>query len=109
MGTWATARLRVQVDVGTGDSVTPPAEWIEYPTLFDFPRPRLRVHRAETAIAEKVHAMVVFDLQNSRMKDFFDIWRLAQMFGFAGGPLVASVHDTFRAAGRPFPPACRPR
>jgi predicted nucleotidyltransferase component of viral defense system len=94
-GRLGNARLRVQVDIGAGDSVTPPAEWIQYPTLLDFPRPRLRAYRPETAIAEKVHAMVVLDLQNSRMKDFFDVWRLAQMYGFAGGPLVASVHDTF--------------
>ncbi len=94
-GSLGNARLRVQVDVGIGDSVTPPAEWIDYPTLLDFPRPRLRAYRVETAIAEKLHAMVVLDLQNSRMKDFFDIWRLAQMCGFTGETLVAAVHDTF--------------
>ena len=89
------ARLRIQVDVGIGDRVTPPAEWIEYPTLLDFPRPRLRAYRAETTIAEKLHAMVVLDLQNSRMKDFFDIWRLAQAHSFTGRLLAAAVQDTF--------------
>jgi hypothetical protein len=85
----------LEVDFGIGDSPTPPAEWIEYPTLLDLPRPRLRAYRAETTIAEKLHAMVVLDLQNSRMKDFFDVWRLAQMYGFVGAPLAASVQDTF--------------
>ncbi len=94
-GRLGNARLRVQVDIGIGDHVTPPAEWIEYPTLLDFPRPRLRAYRVETTIAEKLHAMVVLDLQNSRMKDFFDVWRLAQTCGFAGETLVAAVHDTF--------------
>ena len=89
------ARLRIQVDIGIGDSVTPPAEWIEYPTLLDFPRPWLRAYRAETTIAEKLHAMVVLDLQNSRMKDFFDIWRLAQTHSFTGRLLTAAVQDTF--------------
>jgi predicted nucleotidyltransferase component of viral defense system len=89
------ARLRIQVDIGIGDRVTPPTEWIEYPTLLDFPRPRLRAYRAETTIAEKLHAMVVLDLQNSRMKDFFDIWRLAQTHSFSGRLLTAAVQDTF--------------
>ncbi len=48
------ARLRVQVDVGIGDAVTPEPEWLEYPGLLDLPRPRLRAcrgdcHRGETA------------------------------------------------------------
>jgi hypothetical protein len=98
------ARLRVQVDIGTGDSVPPPAEWIAYPSLLDFPRPRLRAYRPETAIAEKVHAMVVLDLQNSRMKDFFDVWRLAQTYDFGGDLLVASLRDTFARRKTAIPP-----
>ena len=94
-GYLGTARLYLQVDVGIGDRLTPPVEWIEYPVLLDLPRPRLRAYRAETSIAEKLHAMVVLDLQNSRMKDFFDVWRLAQMHSFAGRLLAAAVHDTF--------------
>lgn len=89
------ARLHVQVDVGIGDRLTPPAEWIEYPVLLDLPRPRLRAYRPETSIAEKLHAMVILDLQNSRMKDFFDLLRLAQSLSFTGDVLVAAVQDTF--------------
>jgi hypothetical protein len=51
------ARLHVQVDVGIGDAVVPEPEWLEYPSLLDFPMPRLKVYRPETAIAEKLHAM----------------------------------------------------
>jgi len=97
-GYLGSARLHLQVDVGIGDRLTPPAEWIEYPVLLDLPRPRLRAYRPETSIAEKLHAIVVLDWQNSRMKDFFDIWRLAQTHSFAGGSLVAAVRDTFDIA-----------
>lgn len=95
VGNLGTARLHVQVDVGVGDRLTPPAEWIEYPVLLDLPRPRLRAYRAETTIAEKLHAMVLLDMQNSRMKDFFDIWRLAAERSFAGDLLVEAVRNTF--------------
>jgi hypothetical protein len=97
------ARLHVQVDVGIGDHLTPPAEWIEYPSLLDLPRPRLRAYRPETTIAEKLHAMVVLDLQNSRMKDFFDLFRLAQTHSFAGDSLVAAVMSTFAQRQTPIP------
>ncbi len=60
------------------DAVSPEPVWLEYPALLDFPRPRLRAYRRETAIAEKLHAMVVLGEANSRMRDFFDIHALAQ-------------------------------
>lgn len=39
------ARLKVQVDVGIGDAVFPDPAWIEYPSLLDLPKPRLRAYR----------------------------------------------------------------
>ena len=103
-GFLGSARLHVQVDVGIGDHLTPPAEWIEYPVLLDLPRPRLRAYRPETTIAEKLHAMVVLDRQNSRMKDFFDLLRLAQSLSFTGDLLVAAVQDTFARRKTAIPP-----
>lgn len=63
-------RIRVQVDVGIGDAVTPEPEWLEYPSLLDFPRPRLRAYGPETVIAEKVHAMVVLGTGRLLDKDW---------------------------------------
>lgn len=42
LGRLGPARLKVQVDVGIGDAVTPEPLWLEYPSLLDLPRPRLR-------------------------------------------------------------------
>ena len=66
----------MQVDIGIGDVVTPAPEWLEYPSLLDLPRPRLRAYPRETVIAEKLHAMEYLGLRNSRMKDYFDIYAL---------------------------------
>ncbi|HOA62689.1 MAG TPA: nucleotidyl transferase AbiEii/AbiGii toxin family protein [Verrucomicrobiota bacterium] len=41
------ARIRVQVDVGIGDAVVPDPQWLEYPSLLDLPRPRLRAYPRE--------------------------------------------------------------
>lgn len=97
------AEIRVQVDVGIGDAVTPDPVWLEYPSLLDAPRARLRAYRQETTIAEKLHAMVVLGEFNSRMKDFFDIDALAAREPFEGRVLVDAARATFARRGTPIP------
>lgn len=97
------ARLRVQVDVGIGDAVSPDPVWLDYPALLDFPKPRLRAYRPETAIAEKLHAMVVLGEANSRMRDFFDIHALAMRESFDGEPLTRALRATFERRRTPIP------
>jgi hypothetical protein len=43
-------RLRVQVDIGTGDAVFPEPEWIDYPSLLDLPRPRMTCARRRLTV-----------------------------------------------------------
>lgn len=97
------ARLRVQVDVGIGDAVVPEPQWLVYPSLLDFPRPRLRAYRAETSIAEKVHAMVVLGSKNSRLRDFFDVHALAAGMSFEGVSLSCAMGAVFERRGTPIP------
>ncbi|MBP7586783.1 MAG: nucleotidyl transferase AbiEii/AbiGii toxin family protein [Thermoanaerobaculia bacterium] len=89
------ARLRVQVDIGIGDAVVPEPRWIDYPSLLDLPRPWLRGYRPETAIAEKLHAMVELGSKNSRMRDFFDVSALALHERFDGAELARAIAATF--------------
>jgi len=97
------ARLGVQVDVGFGDAVVPEPVWLDYPSLLGMPGARLRAYRPETAIAEKLHAMVVLGRRNSRMRDFFDIDALATHQSFQGQQLVDAVRATFERRGTPIP------
>ncbi|MGH7503936.1 MAG: nucleotidyl transferase AbiEii/AbiGii toxin family protein [Longimicrobiales bacterium] len=96
-------RLQVQVDVGIGDAVTPAPEWLDYPSLLDLPRPCLRAYRPETAIAERVHAMVTLGSKNNRMRDFFDIHVLAAQMSFEGELLARALHLTFERRRTPIP------
>lgn len=68
------ARIPLQVDVGFGDVVTPEPRIIIYPTLLDFPAPRIRSCPHETVIAEKLQTVVARGIANSRMKDFYDLY-----------------------------------
>ena len=83
--------------------VTPEPEWIEYPTLLDFPAPRLRVYPRETVVAEKYQAMVMLGIANSRMKDFYDLWVLARRFEFSGPVLCGAIRSTFDRRTTQFP------
>lgn len=90
-----TAQVGMQIDVGFGDAVVPGPVTMEYPTILDLPAPRIRGYTRESMIAEKLHAMVRRGLLNSRMRDFFDVWALAQQFDFDGRVLAEAVRETF--------------
>jgi hypothetical protein len=94
-GLLGVARAPMQIDVGFGDAVVPSPVDIELPTLLNFQAPKLRGYQRDTTIAEKFHAMVVLGTINGRMKDFYDIWLLAQTFDFKGDQLSHAVKATF--------------
>jgi hypothetical protein len=97
------ARLKVQIDVGIGDAVYPDPPWLDYPSLLDLPRPRLRAYRPETAIGEKLHAMVTLGSKNSRMRDFFDVRALAAREAFDGPTIARAIRTTFQRRGVEIP------
>lgn len=99
-------RTAVQIDVGVGDAVTPVARRAKYPTLLDFPAPELRMYPPETAIAEKFETMVKRGMVNSRMKDFYDIWKMRSLFSFDSQVLKSAIAKTFARRKRDLPVEC---
>ena len=91
------ARVLVQIDIGFGDPLVPGPNPIRLPTILEFPPPELQGYSRESAIAEKLQAMVYLGVVNSRMKDFYDIWSLATRFEFEGGVLAQAIRETFRS------------
>ena len=99
------ARCPVQVDVGYGDAVTPAPESVEYPVMLqEFPAPMLRVYPRYTVVAEKLDAMITLGVANSRMKDYFDLWVLAQYSDFDGAVLRQAIGATLSRRGTGIPP-----
>jgi predicted nucleotidyltransferase component of viral defense system len=98
------ARIRMQIDVGFGDAVQLEARTSEFPTVLKLIEPPiLRMYPPEVVIAEKLHAMVVLDIRNSRMKDFFDIWYLARTQSFDLPLLRGAIEATFERRGTSVP------
>ena len=92
----AGARIPMQIDIGFGDVIVPDPITIEYPTLLDFPPPRLVAYPKEAVIAEKLQALTELGLLNSRLKDYFDMWLLSRLYDFEGLSLVEAIRATFR-------------
>jgi predicted nucleotidyltransferase component of viral defense system len=91
-----TVRIRMQIDIGLGDVVTPPARQATLPVILkDSARPKIKVYPVETIVAEKLHAIVKLGIANSRMKDFFDVWFLASTQEFDHDLLARAMRRTF--------------
>jgi hypothetical protein len=101
--TIAAARVPIQVDIGFGDVITPGPVEIDYRALLDAPAPLLQAYPFETAIAEKFHALVTLGITNSRLKDFYDLWLIAETFELDRTPLAAAIRQTFTRRATALP------
>ncbi|MGB3561588.1 MAG: nucleotidyl transferase AbiEii/AbiGii toxin family protein [Thermoanaerobaculia bacterium] len=97
------AIIPLQIDVGFGDRVFPEPETITYPTLLEFPAPRVLAYAKETVVAEKTQAMIELGLLNSRLKDYFDLCYLARTQSFDGRRLQEAITATLQRRKTPSP------
>jgi hypothetical protein len=97
------ARIPLQIDVGFGDAIVPATQELNYPTMLAFPVPRLHAYPKESVVAEKFEAVVKLGMANSRMKDFYDLWVLAQRFTFESTVLGEAIEATFETRGTALP------
>jgi len=97
--TLAKARIPMQIDVGFGDIIVPEPVEVEYPAMLEFPPPVLRAYPKETVVAEKLEALTVLGMLNSRIKDYYDLALLARLYPFEGALLIKAIHSTFRHRG----------
>lgn len=96
-------RLHLQIDIGFGDAIVPGPIEVEFPQLLDLGQPILLGYTPESAIAEKFHAMVVLDMVNTRMKDFYDIWLLLTTLSFDKTVVSEAIRRTFKQRDTPIP------
>lgn len=99
----AGARIPMQVDIGFGDAVYPEPEFAPFPVLLPLEPPVIRAYPREASIAEKLNAMVVLDIRNSRMKDFYDIWFMANTWNFEMATLRDAIRASFERCGVRIP------
>ena len=91
------------IDFGVGDVIVPKQEKRKIPTqLSDFDTPVVNTYSLETTIAEKIDAILSLMEFSSRMKDYYDIYYLANKFDFDGKLLTEALKKTFKNRGHSF-------
>lgn len=91
------------IDFGVGDVIVPNQEKRKIPTqLADFAAPMVNTYSLETTIAEKIDAILNLMEFSSRMKDYYDIYYLANKFDFDGVVLTEALKKTFENRGHVF-------
>ena len=101
IGTSIVARMKntrtpFHIDFGVGDVIVPKQEKRKIPTqLDDFTAPVVNTYSLETTIAEKIDAILTLMEFSSRMKDYYDIYYLANKFDFDGKILSEALKKTF--------------
>jgi predicted nucleotidyltransferase component of viral defense system len=96
-------RQLISMDIGFGDIVTPEPIDLDYPILLSgFPETHIVAYSLETVVAEKFQTMVVRSTLNSRMKDFYDLYRIKQMHQLNETTLSEAVKATFQNRGTQY-------
>ena len=96
-------RTPFSIDFGVGDVIVPKQEKRKIPTQLDgFAAPVVNTYSLETTIAEKIDAILSLMEFSSRMKDYYDIYYLANKFDFDGKVLTEALKKTFENRGHAF-------
>lgn len=67
-------KINLEIDISTGDRVTPRELKFNYPLLFEDKTILINAYNIETIISEKVETILRRGKFNSRMKDFYDVY-----------------------------------
>lgn len=96
-------RTPFSIYFGVGDVIVPNQEKRKIPTqLSGFDAPMVNTYSLETTIAEKIDAILSLMEFSSRMKDYYDIYYLANHFDFNGKVLTEALKKTFDNRGHSF-------
>ena len=91
------------IDIGVGDVIVPKQEKRKIPTQLDgYFAPTVNTYSLETTVAEKLDAILSLMEFSSRMKDYYDLYYLANKFDFDGSTLTEALKKTFDNRGHCF-------
>jgi len=73
MGHLENLNVRLEIDISTGDQVTPKELSYDYPMLFEDKKIHIYSYNIETILSEKIETILRRGVYNSRMKDYYDV------------------------------------
>lgn len=97
VGRIGTYRQQLTMDVGFGDIIVPGPIEIWYPTIISsMEEPQIMAYSLETVIAEKFQTMIERGRFNSRMKDYFDLYRIITVHTFDSNQIQEAIFATIK-------------
>jgi hypothetical protein len=92
----------IQIDVGFGDPIVPPAQWIDYPTLVPGETLRVQAVRPETMVGWKLHGLVELGAKRWRPKDLYDLMLLSTEVTLNETELAEAIAIAFSSRSTPL-------
>lgn len=87
--------IPISIDIGFGDVIVPGKTEMDFPVLLSDEAPRVFAYSLASCVAEKFEAVVSLAYDNSRFKDYYDIYVLAHRHEFSGKELADALKETF--------------
>ncbi|MCR5836980.1 MAG: nucleotidyl transferase AbiEii/AbiGii toxin family protein [Lachnospiraceae bacterium] len=95
-------RQPVKIDISTNDKITPSAIEYEYKLMFEDRSILLNTYNIETTLAEKTQTIISRGTANTRMRDFYDIYKLEKEISFSVDVLKEAFKATCVRRGTEF-------
>lgn len=85
----------LKIDISTGDAITPQEVLYSFKLMLENRTIDIWAYNLETVLAEKLETIIMRSVTNTRMRDFYDIFILQQIYGKTLKPAV--LHDALLA------------
>lgn len=95
-------KRNIQIDVGFGDPLAFPPQWLEYPTLLQEETIKLLAVCPEIMLAWKLHGMVEQGSRNWRGKDLYDVMLLTTEVNLDEAKLKKAIPLAFNSRNTPI-------
>ena len=74
-----TMKIPLKIDITTGDKIIPSEISYEYPLMFENRSIKIKAYNLETILSEKIETIISRGNQNTRMRDFYDVYILLKL------------------------------
>lgn len=103
-GTLFKARIKVHIDVGFENTITPKLQEVQMPNILESDlKAKILMYPVETSIAEKFRAMVFYGADNTRLKDFYDIVKYSEIVELEASVLSQAIMNSFKRMNMEIP------
>lgn len=99
LGVLEKTRVPFKMDITTGDSIFPGVEKHKHKLMFEDKSIEIPAYPTEQIIAEKLNTTLIFGVDNSRAKDFYDLYTIPKLESIDPQSLYKSVRNTFTKRG----------